>query len=71
MRGQTGYNTRRHARLPSSFLGMDVWITSQLNIAFIRRLCDMLGLLLLTLSMDIRTTIQWQTFGRLVQELNV
>ena len=33
-----GHNTRPYARLPPSFLSMDAWITSQLNVALIRKL---------------------------------
>ena len=39
MPGQTGHKTRLHARSASSFLGMDAWITSKLNVALIRKLC--------------------------------
>ena len=35
MRGQPGHNTRPHAGLPLCFLGMNVWMTSQLNVAMI------------------------------------
>ena len=35
MRGQPGHNTRLHARLPHSFLCMDAWITSELNVDLI------------------------------------
>ena len=38
MRGQLGHDTRPHAQLAPSFLCMDTWVTSQLNVAFIRRL---------------------------------
>ena len=31
MRGHPGHNERPHARLPPSFLGMEAWMTSQLN----------------------------------------
>ena len=33
MRGHPGHNTRPKAQLPSSFLGMDAWMTSQLKFA--------------------------------------
>ena len=33
-----GYNTKPHARLPTSFLGMDVSMTSQLNLVLVRKL---------------------------------
>ena len=42
MRGQLGHNTRPHAQLPPSFLGMDAWMTSQLNLALIRKLRETL-----------------------------
>ena len=63
-----------HAQLPTIFLGMDAWITSQLNIALICKLC--VSLMCLTylfdvLSMGVCTTRHWQTSGELVQELNV
>ena len=32
------HNKRPHARLPPSFLGMDAWMTSQLNVALIHKL---------------------------------
>ena len=32
MHGQHGHNTPPHTRLPTSSLGMDAWITSQLNV---------------------------------------
>ena len=35
---QLGYNTRPHARLPPSCLGMVAWMTSQLNVALIHQL---------------------------------
>ena len=38
MRGKPGQNTRPHARLPPSFLGMDAWMTSQLNVVLIHKL---------------------------------
>ena len=38
MPGQPGHNKRPHARLPPSFLGLDAWMTSQLNVALIRKL---------------------------------
>ena len=39
-------NTQQQTWLPPSFLGIDAWMTSQLNIALIRKLCsmDVLGL---------------------------
>ena len=38
MRGQPEHNTRPHVRLPPSFLGMNAWMTSQLNVALIHKL---------------------------------
>ena len=38
MCGRPGQNTRPHARLPSSFPGMDAWMTSQLNVVLIHKL---------------------------------
>ena len=38
MRGQPGNNARPHVRSPPSFLGMDAWMTSQLNVALIRKI---------------------------------
>ena len=32
MPGQPGHNTHTDARLPPNFIGMDAWITSQLNV---------------------------------------
>ena len=74
MRGQPRYNTRLHTRLPPSFLGMDVWMTSQLNVAMIRKLRGSLmyvAYVLDVFSMSVCTTGHWKTSGRLVQELNV
>ena len=36
MRRQSGHNTGPCAQLPPSFLGIDAWITSHINIATIR-----------------------------------
>ena len=33
MHGQSGHNTRPQAKLPPSFLGMDAWMTLQVNVA--------------------------------------
>ena len=63
MRGAAGHNTQPDTQLPPSFLGMDAWMTSQLNLALIRSF-DML-------SMDFCTARHRQLSGRLVQELNV
>ena len=74
MPGQPGHDTRPHARLQPSFVGMDAWMTSQLNVVLIRKLLGSLLCLAYsfdTLSMRDSTTSQWQTTGRLVQELNV
>ena len=74
MHGQLGYNTQPHALLPPSFLGMAAWMTSQLNVALIRKLRRSLMCLASffgMLSMGVCTTRYWQTSGRLVQELNV
>ena len=74
MRGHPGYNTRPNARLPPSFLGMDVWITSQLNLSLIRKLRGSLIHLAYVsniFSMGVYTTGHWKTSGRLVQELDV
>ena len=38
MHGPTGHNTQPHALLPPSVLGMDTLITSQLNVALIRKI---------------------------------
>ena len=38
MRGQPVHTTRPHARLPTSSLGMDAWMTSQLNVALFCKL---------------------------------
>ena len=37
MRGQLGHSTRPHTRLLFSFLGMDAWMTLQLNTSSIRK----------------------------------
>ena len=50
MFGQPGHNTQPHARLPSSFLGMDVWMTLQLNVALIRKVREFLMCLTLHLT---------------------
>ena len=38
MRTQPGHNTQPHVRLPTSFLGMDAWMTSKLNVDLICKL---------------------------------
>ena len=71
---QPGHNTRPHARLPPRFLGMYAWMTSQLNVALIRKLRGALLCLAYffdMLSMGFCKTRHGQTSGRLVQELNV
>ena len=74
MRGQTGHITRPHARFSPSFLGMNAWITSQLNVALFFKLRGLLACLPYyfdMLSVGVCTTRHCQTSGRLVQELNV
>ena len=39
MRGQPGQNTRPHSRSSASFLGMDAWMNSQLNVVLFSMLC--------------------------------
>ena len=38
MRGEPGHNTQPHTRLPPSFLDIDAWMTSQMNVALFRKL---------------------------------
>ena len=73
MPGYLGRNTRLHARLPSSFLGMDAWMTSKLNVALVRkqRVIYMLELCFDISSMGVCTARHWQMSGRLVQEIKV
>ena len=74
MRGQSGHNTRPDDRLPPIFLGVDAWMTSQLNVDLARKLCVSLmclACILDVLGMGVFTTRQWKKSGRLVQELNV
>ena len=76
MRGQPGHSTRLHARLPHSFLGMDAWMNSKLNVTSfgLQATCviDVFTLFLdVLLSMGVYTTRHWQTSGQLVQKLNV
>ena len=40
--GRQGQNTRPHARLPPSFIGMGAWMTSQLIVALIPKLRESL-----------------------------
>ena len=73
MREQTVHDARPHARSPTSFLCMDAWRTSQLNVAYIRMLRGSLMCLAYLFGIsfiDVCTTRHWQTSGRLVQELN-
>ena len=35
---QRGHNTRPHAQLQKSFVSMDIWITSKLNVVLTRKL---------------------------------
>ena len=74
MAGQPGHNTRPHALLPTSFLGMDAWMTSQMKVACIHKLRGSSTCLAYSfdmLSMAVYTTRHWQTSGRSVQQLNV
>ena len=74
MRGQPGHNTPHNTR--TSFVGMDAWMTSQLNETLIRNLrVSLVWLayffdLVMLVSMDVCTTRHWQMSGQLVQELN-
>ena len=73
MHGQPGHDTRPHVRLPPCFLGMNPWVTSQLNAVSNRKLPGSLVCLAYSinvLSIDVCITRYWQTPGRLVQELN-
>ena len=71
MPGQPGHNTRPHARLPPSFLGMDEFTTIRSFDSQETWAIDVRGLFFDMSSMDVYTTRQCQTSGRLVQELNV
>ena len=74
MRGHPEQNTRPHARLPPSLLGMDAWMTSQLNVVLIHKLRGSLICLARYFEMlfiDVYTTRHRHTSGRLVQESNV
>ena len=68
---QPGHNTRPHARLPPSFLGMDYLTTERSFDSQATWVIDLLGLSFDMLSIGVWTTRYWQTFGRLVQEFNV
>ena len=67
MCGQPGHNTQPQAQLSPSFLGMDAWKTSQLNIALIHRLGGSL-LRLAFLAFYPWVFVQPGTGRRLVQE---
>ena len=67
-RGQHGHNTQPNGRMLFRFLDMDTWMTSQMNVALIRKI---LGSFFDMLSMGACRTRHWQASGRLVQELNV
>ena len=74
MRVHAGHATRPQARLPSSIPGMYAWMASQLNVALIRKLRGALiclGYYFDMVAMGVCATGHWQTFGRLMQELNV
>ena len=77
MSGRPGQNTQLHARLSSSFMGKDAWMTTQLKVAFIHKvrgssicLAHFIHVISDMLSTGVRTTRQSQTSGRLVQEVN-
>ena len=74
MRGEPGQDTRPHTRLPSNFLGMDAWMTSQLKVALSRKLRGLsmcLAYICDKICMGVSTTRHGQASGRLVQELSV
>ena len=71
MRGNPGHNTRPHARLPPSFLGMDDLTTDCSFDSQAKCVIGVLGLLFDLLSMGVCTTRYWQQSDRLVQKLNV
>ena len=72
MCGQTGHNIQPQTQWPPRVLGMDAWMTSQLNVALIRKLSGPLMCLdyFFDMSLSVFTTRYWQTFGQPVQELN-
>ena len=73
MRGQPGQNTRLHARLPTSFQGMnhvDDLTTERSFDVPAMWVIDVLVLFFDMLFMGVCTTRQWQTTGRLVKKLN-
>ena len=71
MPGQPGHNTIAHARLTSSFQGMDAWMFSEPSDLQATWVIGVLGLFFDMLSLGASTTRHWQTSGRLVQELDV
>ena len=74
MRGQPGHNTQPHARSQPSVHGIDAWITSELNEALVCKLrVSLMSMadILTCHPWSFCTTRHWQTYGRLVQELNV
>ena len=73
MLGQHGHNTRLHARLPPSSLGMDAWMISKLNVDLIRKLRGSLMCLAYFFdvhSMGVCATRHKQKPGRLLWESN-
>ena len=73
-REQAGHDTRPHARLPPSLIGIVAWRNSQRNVALIRKLRGTLmcmAYFIDMLSVGVCTTRHCQTSIRLVQELNV
>ena len=71
MRGHAGYNTRSHARLLPSFLGMDDLITERSFDSQATWVINVLGLFIDILSVGVCTTRHCQTSGRLAQEIHV
>ena len=69
------YNSiHTHIQMLHSFLGVDAWMTSQLNVDLIhklRRSTMCLSHSFDVLSMDVCTTRHWETSAQLVKELNV
>ena len=64
MRGQSGHNTRPDTWLPPIFLGLNAWMTSQLNITLARKLRGSLVCLACffdELAMGVFTTRHWKT----------
>ena len=74
MREQAGHDTRPHARLPPSFLGIVAWMNSHRNVALIRKLRGPLVCVAYSidmLSVGVCTARHCQTSIRLMQESNV